>query len=275
MDTAESRLYGLLRCPRCGAAPAPANELCPGCGRTVISPSGGVDLLDDGTRAESDRFAERYHALRVQEGWVDDGGREDPRTGNQGLWRGRLQAVAQLAASFESALAGRRRPVVADVGSGGGWAAELLTGADVIAIDLQDVASPSALHVRGDMRSLPLRDATVDVALYAASLHYADVTESVPEAARVLTVGGLLAVIDSPIYPDPKRRTHAARRAAAYYRQAGFPELASRYHPIEAGSLRSTLIDSGFRIERFEFGSRRQGLLRRRPYSLVIAVRLP
>jgi SAM-dependent methyltransferase len=186
--------------------------------------------------------------------------------------------------SEAAALLSRERPdgstpVVADVGSGGGWAARLLEPADVIAFDLLDVSpGPGALTVRADMRRLPLRDSAIDAALYAASLHYAPVEDGVSEAARVLRPGGLMLAVDSPIYEDAGSQARAAARTAAYYAAAGYPELADRYHPINAVDLRAALVSSGFEVERLSMPGGALGrwsrMSRNGPSSLVVARRL-
>jgi len=108
--------------------------------------------------------------------------------------------------------------------------------------------------VRADMRSLPLRDSTVDVAFYAASLHYAPVTDSIGEAARVLRRGGLIVAVDSPMYSDRRGQALAEARSAAYYAGAGFPELAAHYHPIDVTALRAVLAAVGFEVSRLDAG---------------------
>jgi SAM-dependent methyltransferase len=246
----------------------------------VIGPGGGLDLLDDGSRADADRFAMEYRALRMREGWADSSGREDPDGGQRQLWRGRLESVSEAAAVLAHEWTGRGRPVVADVGSGGGWAARLLTSADVIAFDLMDSGvSPAALTVRANMRKLPLRDAAVDAVLYAASLHYSPVAEAVSEASRVLHTGGLMVAVDSPIYKDARAQQRAAARTTAYYAGAGFPGLSDHYHPINIAELRSALVDSGFEIQQLNvprptWWPSRLGAPRP-PTSLVVASRGP
>ena len=258
-----SGLYDSLACPSCGASPRPAEKGCPGCGRPIVAPGGGLDLLSDESRAAGDIFASQYRALRTAEGWVGESGREDPVGGPSNLWRGRVKSVADAAAILARECVAGARPIVADIGSGGGWAERLLRSADVIAIDLVGFHSSSGLNVRGDMRSLPLRNQSVDAALYAASLHYAPLTDVIREAARVLRPGALLIAVDSPIYPDPQAQARAVDRAAAYYRKAGHPDLAAYYHPIDAGRLHSVLKSSGFDIERFDLGSHGRDVWRR------------
>jgi SAM-dependent methyltransferase len=183
-------------------------------------------------------------------------GREDPDGGDPRLWRQRVESMSEARAAFAAIRTGESRPVVLDVGSGGGWAARYVGDAAVIAIDLLDVAgSTAALHVRGDMRRLPLHDVSVDGALYIASLHYAPLEEAVAEAARVLRRGGVMIAVDSPMYRDGLAQARAQARSAAYYAGAGFPDLAAHYHPIDLTELKASMVASGFEVLRLEGGS--------------------
>ena len=163
--------------------------------------------------------------------------------------------MAEAVAALANVRTGRSRPVWLDIGSGGGWAARYIRDADVIAIDLVDAPSPAeVLRVRGDMRRLPLRDATADVAFFAASLHYAPTGEAILEAARVLRPGGLVVAVDSPMYRDRYAQARAQGRSAAYYAAAGFPDLAQHYHPIDVSSLRAALAVANFDVLRLDEG---------------------
>ncbi len=266
------RRYAAFRCPRCGAAPEPGGDSCPSCGRNLRSQSGGLDLLPDDLRAEADRFAAEYQTLRAKEGWCGDQGREDPAGGNPALWRGRAGAVHEAARIVTSRLGAA--VLVLDVGSGGGWAAGMFPGADVIAIDLLEVGAQHGLSVRGDMRRLPIRDGAADAVLYAASLHYALLDIAVGEAARVLRPGGLLIGVDSPIYRRPGDEEKAQERSRAYYAAAGHPALADHYFPIGELRLRAALAGAGFRLERLDVRPRWMCVIWPGPASLVLASRL-
>jgi SAM-dependent methyltransferase len=270
-----ARLFALLACPRCGTSPQPALAGCPGCGRSIVAPGGGLDLLDDAGRVEADRFASQYRTMRIKEGWADSSGKEGPAGRPLGRWKHRLNAVSGAAAILARELTAQTRPVVADIGSGGGWAAQQLRGADVIAFDLLDARpTPGALTVRADMLKLPLRNGTMDATLYAASLHYGPVAGVIGEAARVLRPGGLMVAVDSPIYHGRRSHARAVARTTSYYTKAGYPELARHYHPIEVGALRAALSDTGFQVEHLDVGRPGglwQRLARRPPSSLVVA----
>jgi SAM-dependent methyltransferase len=222
----------------------------------MVAAGGGLDLLDDEARDAADRFALDYTALRRREGWMGPAGREDPDGGDPQLWGQRVELVSETWAALVATHTGEGLQVVVDVGSGGGWAARYLGEAHVIAIDLLDVAgTAAALHVRGDMRRLPLRDRSVDGALYVASLHYAPLEEALGEAARVLRPGGFMIAVDSPMYRDRLARARAQARSAAYYAGAGFSDLAAHYHPIDLTELKASLVASGFEVLRLEGGS--------------------
>lgn len=238
-------LYGLLACPRCGVSPRPGVDACDGCGRLIRIAGGGLDLLDDESRAEADAFAERYRALRLSEGWVDPTG-QTRVSGRPEHWR-RLTSASRAAAILAREWPNPAGRVVADIGSGTGWAEPVFAGFGVIAFDiLPIVPAGRALTVRAEMRRLPLRDSTVDATFFGASIHYVPLAEAVREAARALRHGGLLLIVDSPVYGDDGSRARAADRSASYYAAVGYPELAARYHPSSIGDLRSVIVDSGF-----------------------------
>jgi SAM-dependent methyltransferase len=270
-------LYGLLACPSCGTSPLAGIAACPGCGRLVGTQGGGLDLLDDASRPDANAFTERYRSLRLAEGWVDPTGPMLARGRSEPWrrWRSATRAAAYLAREWPDP-AGR---VVADIGSGTGWAQPLFAGFAVVAFDILPTRpSDNALTVRADMRRLPLRDSTIDAAFFSASIHYVPPAEAVAEAARVLKHGGLLVVVDSPIYGNDDSRARAAGRSAAYYASAGYPELATGYHPVSVGELRSVVADAGFALVDLKTEGVVQALwrrvIRRPPASLVVARRV-
>jgi Methylase involved in ubiquinone/menaquinone biosynthesis len=104
-----------------------------------------------------------------------------------------------------------------DLGAGNGWLASraALAGCEGIAVDLRDDAvdglgagaeyvalSPGRMRrVVGSFESIPLGDATVDVVVFNASLHYAlDLAVALHEARRVMQPRGRIVILDSPFY---------------------------------------------------------------------------
>jgi SAM-dependent methyltransferase len=194
------------------------------------------------------------------------------------VW-GRLRSVAGAAAIVARTWPDPAGRVVADIGSGTGWAHPLFDRFGVIAFDiLPATPTPNALTVRADMRRLPLRDSTIDAAFFSASIHYVPLAEAVGEAARVVKHGGLVLVVDSPIYTDDGARVRASGRSAAYYAGAGYPELAAGYHPASIAELRSVVADSGFALLELRTEGPIQALWRRLlrspPSSLVVGRRV-
>ena len=96
-----------------------------------------------------------------------------------------------------------RRPVrVADLGAGTGKLTATLVslGAEVIAVEpdprmLAELrrAMPAARSVPGSAEEIPLPDASLDAVLAGQAMHWFDMDRALPEIARVLTPGGVLA----------------------------------------------------------------------------------
>jgi ubiquinone/menaquinone biosynthesis C-methylase UbiE len=101
---------------------------------------------------------------------------------------------------------------VLDLGAGNGWLAHRasLVGAEALALDTRDDCvdglgaapreSPIA-RVVASFEAIPLRDASFDVVVFNASLHYAeDLGRALREARRVVRPRGRIVVLDSPFY---------------------------------------------------------------------------
>jgi ArsR family transcriptional regulator len=136
--------------------------------------------------------------------------------------------------------------VVADLGAGEGTFSQLLAlrAKEVIAVDnsekMVEFGSELArthklknLKFRmGDLESLPIADAEVDLAFFSQSLHHAQHPEkAVAEAGRILKPGGRIAILDL--------RRHQFEEAREMYADVwlGFTEV----------ELRSFLKNAGFR----------------------------
>jgi SAM-dependent methyltransferase len=101
---------------------------------------------------------------------------------------------------------------VLDLGAGNGWLAHraTLVGAEALALDVRDDEvdglgaapreSPIA-RVVASFEAIPLCDASFDVVVFNASLHYAeDLARALTEARRVVRPMGRVVVLDSPFY---------------------------------------------------------------------------
>lgn len=155
---------------------------------------------------------------------------------------------------------------VADLGCGEGyltieasrWASQ------VIAVDrstavmkrAQTLASrrgvSNVIWKRGELEHLPIRDASVDVALLSQALHHAEHPASaVGEAVRILVPGGRLLVLDL------REHGEAWVRERLGDRWLGFPDQ----------KLRTLLTDAGLTHVKVQTGARRTG----DPFTVIIA----
>jgi SAM-dependent methyltransferase len=170
------------------------------------------------------RFAEDYAAHREAEGrgYTGDELLALPYVRSGPLAR----QWAVRSHSFEALLARLVRPMAAsagrplnllDLGAGNGWLSYriALEGHRATALDIRDDridglgASPPFLQRTGGrmqiaiatFEEIPAPDASFDIAVFNASLHYAtDLAAVLAEAARVVRPGGRLAILDSPFY---------------------------------------------------------------------------
>ena len=170
------------------------------------------------------RFAEDYAAHRQAEGrgYAGDQLLALPYVRSAPLAR----QWAVRARSFEAFMARLVRPTaraagrtlrLLDLGAGNGWLSYrvALEGHCATALDIRDddvdglgAAAPFLQRTGGRMRTavaafdvIPARDASFDIAVFNASLHYAtDLADVLEEAARVVRPGGRIVILDSPFY---------------------------------------------------------------------------
>jgi ArsR family transcriptional regulator len=155
---------------------------------------------------------------------------------------------------------------VADLGCGEGyltieaarWARRVIAidrSAEVLARGRALAARRRVSNVvwkRGALESLPLRDDSVDLALFSQALHHADDPDAaIVEARRVLRPGGRVLVLDL--------REHAE----AWVRS----KLGDRWLGFDDERLRGLLTDAGFEAVGVRVGSRRPG----DPFTVLVA----
>jgi SAM-dependent methyltransferase len=113
-------------------------------------------------------------------------------------------ADAAIRWCLEPVSAGGRVPRVADLGAGTGILTGRLVrlGADVIAVEpdqgmLAELRRqlPGVRAEPGSAEAIPLPDASVDAVLVGQALHWFDLSLALPEIARVLVPGGVLAAL--------------------------------------------------------------------------------
>ena len=177
------------------------------------------DLVAPEHREAVTEWATAYGKVRAAEGrtavgaeyyqslpWTDVSGRFADQ------WKIRAASFDRLVALLNS---WGPPGALVDVGAGNCWAAARLsqrgwTGLCVdVNVDGHDGLGARHHHgtdlvaARAQMSALPLESASIDVVLFNAALHYAqDTAAAVAEAIRVLRPGGLVVVVDSPLYSD-------------------------------------------------------------------------
>jgi len=120
---------------------------------------------------------------------------------------------------------------IADLGAGNGWMSyrlalrgHFVTAVDILADELDGLGAarhyqPHAAfeRVHAEFDSLPFGDASLDLAVFNASIHYSqDYRRTLAETRRCLRPGGCLLIVDSPIY---RRREHGERMKEERHRQ--------------------------------------------------------
>jgi SAM-dependent methyltransferase len=183
--------------------------------------SGVVDLVLHAARDRVARFLSRYLAVRHAERWTADDLEAllalpyEDRTGQRAwMWSVRARGLEALERLIVARFGARPLRVV-ERGAGVAWLSYRLAlgGHDVLATDVNldsrdglgaarhYVAAGVALARCGaEAEHLPLAAGSVDVVVDAASFHYSTQPASIREAARVLAPGGMLAIVDSPVY---------------------------------------------------------------------------
>jgi ubiquinone/menaquinone biosynthesis C-methylase UbiE len=149
-----------------------------------------------------------------------------------------------------------------DVGCGAGVSTKALGGYAAHCVGLEPAqamlkwaraTAPSAEFAAGAAEAIPFLERTFDIVTAAGSLNYADLDLFFPEAARVLSPGGVLAVYD--FGPGIRFREGTGL-------EDWFTRFSTRY-PASAGEARElnpeilSELKSGFRVlhqERFEIG---------------------
>ena len=122
-----------------------------------------------------------------------------------------------------------------DLGAGVGWLSNRLAerGHAVAAVDLSDDARDGLgawrhyptrwSPVQAEFDALPFRDATCDLVIFNASLHYStDIARTLREALRVMKPTGRLVIVDTPVYRDVSSGAQMlAERADAFEQRYG------------------------------------------------------
>jgi SAM-dependent methyltransferase len=181
-----------------------------------------LDLVRTQRSREVGAWAESYGRVRRAEGRGSLGPEvyrslpwTTPDTAGHDHWRVRARSFDLFVKALLNphvAEVGRELEVL-DVGGGNGWAAARLIDlghrAAVVDVNLDEADGLGARHhhgveipaARAEMEALPLLDASCDVVMFGASLHYAsDQVAAIAEACRVVRPGGRVVIMDSPTH---------------------------------------------------------------------------
>jgi SAM-dependent methyltransferase len=184
------------------------------------------------------QFVREYRTVRRAEGW----GSTDPAyyralpyrdlTGRfTDIWRIRARSYDLFLNKVLVPLEQQHATLtIADLGAGSGWLAYRLAqrGHRVFAIDLLEDTFDglgairtyaSAVHaLAAEFDHLPLPSASLDLAVFNASLHYStDYARTLRESMRVLRPGSTLAIVDSPMYSDPNSGARMVKEREARF----------------------------------------------------------
>lgn len=209
-----------ILCPICRAVELNDHGRCPGCASQFATTGGVWHLLSEHRRGELASFLASYSRIRLAEGRGSaDSSFYTALPGCPanhvlaGQWRIRARSFRALLLLLARELKTGAR--VLDLGAGSGWLSHRLAAQGLrpcavdINLDEQDgLRANRHFGVRfpcleAEFDVLPFPANVADAAIFNASLHYStDLSRTFCEVLRVLKPGGLVVLVDSPIYRD-------------------------------------------------------------------------
>jgi SAM-dependent methyltransferase len=194
------------------------SPVCRACGALIPIDDAIYRCLTSERRARLTPFLAQYRHVRQRDGYrVSDGAyyRALPHvldgTPQEAVWRIRQQSFDRLCPMIlrDSGQA----PAILDLGAGSGWLSHRVAalGGRPVAVDVlvdKEDGLGACRHydlpfarVEADFDVLPFAPGQFDAVVFNGSLHYApDVDATLEGASRMLRAGGVVAVIDSPMF---------------------------------------------------------------------------
>jgi ubiquinone/menaquinone biosynthesis C-methylase UbiE len=238
----------LFICPRCQTTldrVTPERVTCPRDGLEFWNVDGIWRFLLPESEAHYKRFMEDYESVRRSEGRGSSSAKyyralpfKDLNGYHKADWRIRAHSYKVLVNNILTRIQNplERSLRILDLGAGNGWLSNRLAaqGDRVIAVDLllneQDGLGAwkhyehSFTPVQAEFNHLPVMDRFADAVIFNASFHYSeDYPTTLKEALRVLSRGGRIVIIDSPVYRRPASGAQMVQeREAEFKKKYGF-----------------------------------------------------
>jgi SAM-dependent methyltransferase len=235
-------------CPRCQTTldrVTPERVTCPREGLEYWKVDGIWRFLLPESEAHYKNFIADYESVRRSEGRGSASANyyralpfKDLNGHHKADWRIRARSfkvlVNNVLTRIQSPL--ERSLKILDLGAGNGWLSNRLSaqGDRVIAVDLSVNEKDglgawkhyehSFTPVQAEFNHLPVMDRFADAVIFNASLHYSeDYAATLKEVLRVLSTGGRIVIMDSPVY---RRQVSGAQmvqeREAEFKKKYGF-----------------------------------------------------
>ena len=223
-------------------------------GDGIIYPvQNGIPLLvRERGREDIEAFETSYSAAWAKDGWgtpKEEYVRALPYRDTTGRQSGKWRVKARSMEALIPALADLRLTRIVDLGAGVGWLSHHLAvrGYEVFAVDalrndMLGLGSARSLvddgpwfeRIWGDLERPPFLPGTMDAVVCNASIHYAtNLEDAVSQIAQTVRGGGVLAILNSPVYRDPSSAQRAEQAFHRRLRSLGADEhVISRYRHL-------------------------------------------
>ncbi|MBT8068445.1 MAG: class I SAM-dependent methyltransferase [Gammaproteobacteria bacterium] len=227
-------------CPACRAAELDllrSDTVCSDCGFRSTLAAGVWPLMTDGDRARYESFVDTYTSVRIKEGrdQYDQAVLRSLPECDAALpmakqWRIRARSFRVLRKTLRDRLQPKAK--IADLGAGTGWLSNRLRESGYspcsidVSADLTDGLGAARQftgvwpRLQATFDNLPLADGSIDAVIFNASFHYCtNPAATIKESSRVLRPGGLLIILDSPIYEDASSGEKMLEEQQEYFTQ--------------------------------------------------------
>lgn len=282
----------VFACPECSAELEAAHAEacgCARCGNRYTCADGLWHFLTPARTRILEPFLRQYRAVRERDNrrrvaasyyqclpWVEAG---DPHASE---WQIRRETYGHL---LRRVLAESDSMRILDLGAGNAWLSHRLAalGHEAVAVDAldDDADGLGALKhypvrfaaIQADYDALPLAPRQFDLVVFNGSLHYApDAAATLAAARRMLSPGGTIAVMDSPMFTHDADGQAMVAAAGLVQPGSGYLTFASLDRSARMLGLRSEFVPSwgpiGWRLRRRVGGWR----LRRAPAAFGLWV---